>query len=502
MQKRKIVQYSLAGKIIQIHESAKEAAKSVGLNSHAGIINCCQEKPNCIQTKGFMWKYHPSDSAAPVLIEPARSRGQVFKEMYGLNSEKHPEILEKRKKTSLLRYGTDHHMKNKEFKQKFDSIIREKWGVDNIANHQEVKTKISNTERSRKSSALIEKFQNFHFVCLDENNIFTFLSDECGHQFQINRQLLTLRSKNKNTICTICNKPDSNTSSEIEKFLGDELVKMGIKIDRNVKGLVKSRHEVDLYLSEYKIGIEVDGIKFHTDHYGKGEKYHINKTKIFGEAGISLLHFFDDEIYNKTELVINTILNKIGKSQRIFARKCVVGSVDPHTSKQFLENNHLQGAVGSHSNLGLFFNDELVSIMTFGHKRKSLGSSYKEGEWELLRFCNLSGFSVVGGASKLFKSFVEDQNPDEIISYANLRWSTGNLYDRLGFNFAYETPPSYWYFYKNKRVHRYSLRKQVLVSMGMDSSKSESELTEMLGIPKIYDCGNLKFVWNKKTNVS
>jgi hypothetical protein len=497
MKKRIILQYSLDGNFIQSHQSAKDAANSVGLASHAGIVNCCQEKPNSIQTKGFMWKYHDSSGTIPEVIDPARNRGDVFKETYGVGGGKHSEFIEKRKKTSKEKYGTDHHMKNAEFKKKFDSIIMDKWGVANIANHEDIRSKISNTERSRKSAELIGKFPDLDFIKVD-SDIFTFYSSSCDHNFEINRQLLTVRAKNRNTICTVCNRPDSNVTSEIERFLSDEIEKNGILVERNIKGLVKSKHEIDIFLKDFSIGVEVNGIKFHNDSYGKGEKYHIDKTRIFNEVGISILHFFDDEISEKTDLVLSTIISKIGKSKRMFARKCKIGHVERIDAKKFLDENHLQGFVDSRYNIGLFVDGTLVSIMTFGSRRKSMGSVSKIGEWELLRFCNLKGHSVVGGASKLFSHFVKENDPIEVTSYANLRWSNGNLYEKLGFNLVSQTAPSYWYFYKNKRVHRYALRKQILVSMGHDPSKSESEIISDLQIPKIYDCGNLKYSWYKK----
>ena len=49
----------------------------------------------------------------------------------------------------------------------------------------------------------------------------------------------------------------------------------------------------------------------------------------------------------------------------------------------FLEKNHIQGKVGSSVNIGLYHQDKLVSLMTFGKPRMD-----KVYEYELLRFCN------------------------------------------------------------------------------------------------------------------
>jgi hypothetical protein len=179
---------------------------------------------------------------------------------------------------------------------------------------------------------------------------------------------------------------------------------------------------------------------------------------------------------------------------RIFARKCEIKYVDTKTKTQFLIENHIQGPVGSKFNLGLYYNSELVSIMTFGKKRLNLGfKQSKNDEYELLRFCNKLNHIVVGGASKLLKKFISDQSPKEIISYADKRWSDGNLYKKLGFSFVKETVPNYYYIVSKKRESRFKYRKDVLVSLGFDKNKSESEIMEERGIRKIYDCGNLLF---------
>lgn len=111
--------------------------------------------------------------------------------------------------------------------------------------------------------------------------------------------------------------------------------------------------------------------------------------------------------------------------QRIYARKCVVRQVEHSVAVEFLNKNHMQGVCQSKCQYGLYYNDELVSIMTFGKSR------FKK-EFELLRFCNKSNVTVVGGASKLFKHFVQDHlDVKEIVSFADRRLSTGNLYDKL-----------------------------------------------------------------------
>src|SRR5208282_3936962 len=106
---------------------------------------------------------------------------------------------------------------------------------------------------------------------------------------------------------------------------------------------------------------------------------------------------------------------------------------DNELIKEFLEHNHIQGFVGSFVKIGLFYNQELVSLMTFGKKRKFMNSSSKEGEYELIRFCNKININVIGGASRLFSYFIKNYNFTEITTYADRSYSNGNLYNTLGF---------------------------------------------------------------------
>ena len=136
--------------------------------------------------------------------------------------------------------------------------------------------------------------------------------------------------------------------------------------------------------------------------------------------------------------------------------------------------------------------------MTFGAKRKSLGSKSEEECYELLRFCNKLNTTVIGGASKLLKHFVKVHNPNEIISYCDRRWSQGDLYEKLGFKFDHVSQPNYYYVIKGKRENRFKYRKSELVKQGFDKNKTEHEIMLERGIYRIYDCGTKAYIWKKE----
>ena len=253
--------------------------------------------------------------------------------------------------------------------------------------------------------------------------------------------------------------------------------------------------ELDIYIQELNMGIEYHGLYYHSDKF-VGKNYHFEKLKLCENKNIRLVQIFEDEWRDKIEICKSRLLNLIGKTpNKIFARKCKIKDVSPKDARLFLEQNHIQGNVSAKVKLGLYLNDELVSLMTFGNLRKNLGQESKEDAYELLRFCNKLNTNVIGGASKLLKHFEKVYRPKEIISYADRRWSDGNLYKQLGFTFEHISRPNYFYSNNGRtRENRFKYRKSELVKQGFDSNKSEKQIMEEQGFFRIYDCGAIRFV--------
>lgn len=284
------------------------------------------------------------------------------------------------------------------------------------------------------------------------------------------------------------------SSYEIEVFdfiqsIGIENLKSSV---RNIDGI----KEIDIFCEKYKLGIEFDGLYWHSEYF-KENNYHLDKTKKMNNLGYRLIHIFEDEWLFKRNICESIIRNSFNKiSNKIYARKCSIKEVSYKECEMFLDLNHIQGNCVSKYRYGLYHNNELVSIMTFGNLRKNLGTDSKFGDYELLRFCNKTNTSIVGAASKLFKHFISTINPNKIISFCDIRYGTGNVYKLLGFNFLYSTNPNYYYIKNGKRYNRFSFRKDILISKGYDANKSEKDIMKDLGYYRIYDCGSMKFEWN------
>jgi hypothetical protein len=266
----------------------------------------------------------------------------------------------------------------------------------------------------------------------------------------------------------------------------------------NVKKVISK--ELDIYLPELKLAIEFNGLYWHCE-LNKDNLYHLNKTEECEQKGIHLIHIFEDDWQHKREIVESRLLYYLNKLKVIYARECQLKELSSNEASIFLKENHLQGSVNSLYNYGLYYKDELVSIMTFGNLRTNLGQHVMVGMFELLRFANKRGLTVVGGANKLFQYFINNKSFEKIISYADRSWTMNNdqtIYHVLGFKKIRNTRPNYFYIVGDKRENRFKFRKDVLIREGFDSSKSEHEIMLDREIYRIYNSGNLYFEYEKK----
>ena len=207
----------------------------------------------------------------------------------------------------------------------------------------------------------------------------------------------------------------SKIEIEIKEFI------KSLWFEANTDRKILNGKEFDILIPSLKIAFEIDGLRWHNE-ITKDNNYHLRKTEQCKDCGISLYHIFEDEWEFKSDIVESRIRNILNCTQnKIFARKCQIKTVDKPIAMRFLDDNHLQGKCGSIINYGLYYNNELVSLMTFGKQRKNMGRKDDGNTYELIRFCNKLNTNVVGGASKLFKHFIKEFNPSSVISYADRR---------------------------------------------------------------------------------
>lgn len=415
---------------------------------------------------------------------------------YGVDSySKTKEFKKKFKETSKLRYGVENPMQNSEVMNKTIKTNMERYGFPHTMSNPDVKekSKITNMDKYGSHSHMTsEKFRIENFKISKDKNYLRYLGSnvsefqcdlDCDHKFSISLSDYYNRIRLAISLCTICN-PIGDSISIKEKDLHDFIksIYKGEIIQSYKDGL-----EIDIFLPSIKIGFELNGIYWHSEEY-KNKHYHINKTNHFRDKGIRIIHIWEDDWSIKKDIVKSQIRNWIGMSDiKIGARKCYVSQIsDPKIVKEFLNENHIQGESNSIIKLGLYYNNDLISVMTFDHSegRKKMIPN----EWNLSRFCNKINTNVIGGASKMLRFFTSNFNPSRIISYADLDWSDGNIYKLLGFSESYRTEPDYKYVVNNIRVHKSRFRKSKL-----NTNLSESKYMQSMGVRKIFDCGKIKF---------
>ncbi len=378
-------------------------------------------------------------------------------------------VLNKLFNTCMFKYGSKTYMGTDDFNEKSKKTILNKYGVVNIMKSNEI----------RKDFIIS---LDINYIKYLDDSISLFNCDkELDHTFEMTSDNYHNRTRSNISLCTVCNPIGENRSVKEKELL--EYIK-SIYLDEVICSY-RDGLEIDIYLPKLKIGFEFNGLYWHSDEY-KERNYHLDKTNYFKDKLIKVIHIWEDDWVFKKEIIKSQLKNLLNLSCKIFARKCNVREVSTKESREFLENNHIQGKVNSSLKLGLYYNEYLVSLMTFDYfeGRKKM----EDSGWNLNRFCNRTGISVVGGASKLLKYFTNNYNVKRIISYADKDWSVGDLYYKLGFSDIGGNGPDYKYIVDGKRVHKSRYKKSKL-----KTKLTESKQMELNGIKRIYDCGKIKF---------
>ena len=305
-------------------------------------------------------------------------------------------------------------------------------------------------------------------------------------------------------LCPLCNPshfPFSKGEKEVSTYIKD-ILPSDVLIYENVRNIISNPKtnnslELDIFIPSKNIAIEYNGIYWHSEQVQKDAKnIHLTKYNECLKKGIFLIQIFEDE-WNRKKDIVKTILKyKLNCSdQKIYGRKCIIKEINTSEKNIFLDKNHIQGSDKSKIKLGLFYQDELVSVMTFCHGNISRGGNPNNKLlWELSRFASKQDISVIGGAGKLLSYFKNNYIWSQINTYADLRYSHGDLYYKIGFEKVGQTFPNYWYVVNDSyRVHRFALRKRP------DEPKDipEWKLRFEEGYYRIWDCGNLKFSLTK-----
>ena len=423
----------------------------------------------------------------------------IKREKYGTDAYvKVPEFNEKRRKTMLERYGVEYSGQSEIIEKKKIQTMNEKYGVSSFSQTKEFVDQLKNTYN--------EKYGVDHHMN-------RYLSKNTLHLLKNQQWLYEQHYYKKRTISNIANELEIDTStlcdyfyaynipilhfskSSAEKEISEFLTQHNIFHETSTRSII-SPYELDIFIPEHNIAIEYCGLYWHSTATGKSSRYHLNKTEMCKEKGIRLITLFEDEWIHKKDIVKSKLLHILNKDlgiPSVYARSCNVEHVDTVTKKQFFNENHIQGDGPSSINIALMYDNGIVAC---------IGFIKQGGDYVLNRYATSK--KVVGGFSKLLKHFQRNYNWNKIITFADLRWSDGNIYEKTGFHLEKILAPDYEYvdLTNMQRLHKFNFRHKNLPNIldNYDPSLSEAENTRNNNWYRIYNCGLKRYTLTKKAH--
>lgn len=308
------------------------------------------------------------------------------------------------------------------------------------------------------------------------------------------------RQDGKQSHCPSCAAANSTYGSHIEQKLLKYLQSINLNCYKD-RILIKPQ-ELDIYIPDYHLAIEVNGAYYHSDNYlsskGKdGKMYHKLKSQACLANGVQLLHFHAWELENKWDICINKIMSccRLLKRVKVYGRCTKLVSPTVAEAREFYNLYHIQGW-GNGVTYGLAVQGILVACMSF---RKSPSNTSEAGSWELNRYATHSSYFVVGGFLKLLTAFLREYKPTRVVSYADLRLSKGDLYEHEGFVLESVSLPDYQVCDKHsgKPFHKFNFRVERFKrdpNLKYEEGLTEFELEDLNGLCRVWNCGLAKYV--------
>ena len=333
-----------------------------------------------------------------------------------------------------------------------------------------------------------------------------------GHIYkQLISNHIMMSTQERKARCSACFSHRSKTELEIEEYiqsLGFKTEHKKWTVDKNPRRYL----ETDIYIPEKNIGIEYNGSYFHKtlpqDNYSRERMYHQKKYLTCQQLGIRLISIFEPDWRDRKEKIKQYLKDLLLPVQtKIYARKTEVRKIDYHTANSLYEQYHLLGKTTIQAvSYGLYYNNELLACMSF---QKGRYKENKEPVWCLTRFVTVSGYSIVGGASKLLTQFEKEYTPTKLVSYSDNDYFNGGVYSKLGFSYVGPThsPRYYWWLedreIKREKAQLHKLEKKFpelyQESLNVEGNR-EDYIMLHIGAWKVYRAGHIK--WEKNYSCS
>jgi len=384
-------------------------------------------------------------------------------------------IKEKSREASMRKWGVPHQLQSKEFKQqlmdknmeefgyawkigtpemreKITDSVQEKYGVDNVFADETIKQKVRKTQEEKyggiglSSPIIKEKVKETNLRRYGVENVFA-----------------------------------SEEVVEVGDFIGEFT-----NVEKNTRKIIPP-YELDLFIQDKKLAIEITGIYWHSTNSGKPKERHLKKTLACDKLGIRLIHINEFEWKNKREICKSILLSALGIYETIInVNDCDIKEVSLSESSVFLDKNHIQGSISSSYQLGVYYKNELVQLATFN----------KNDEYaELLRVCTKLNTFVIGGFDKVMKT-----QPFPVVHYfVDKSKFTCSEYTEHGWKVVGETMPSYVY-YKGSECIDKQCEQNLMQLLGDKFNSNETPEQNLVrnGYLQVYDCGSIEVIYRKE----
>ena len=374
--------------------------------------------------------------------------------------------------TIRTKYGCDHPMQNNDVKLKVANTTSERYGVSNISKLQSVRNKkriasltsLSNSDTGRIAEVTSDRNTFREYIISNNFTTTKQISDDLNYGVCSVERLLALYD-----CWDLIKNYKSGMELEVKAFLES------IGIHTESRRDIIPPYEIDMYNDTYKIGVEFNGNYWHSS-LEKPKTYHEHKSKLCEEVGVRLIHIYEYEWSDpKKRCLIESLLRiAFGKTQqRIYARKCEIREITNSEARAFNERNHLQGHKNAQVTYGLFYQNNLVQLMSFSYKAN-------KGWWEIERGCPGSNNIVVGGVSKLFQHFLKQKRPQKVFSYCDFNKFDGRGYEAIGMKCIGYTGPDMKWLINNTVINR---------------SPKNHKMLQTSSDAKIWGSGSKKYLW-------
>lgn len=303
-----------------------------------------------------------------------------------------------------------------------------------------------------------------------------------GHEWEA-----MIADRSRGIGCRRCTTKDSKGEIELAEFIES----LGVTVIKNSRSLMRNNKEIDIFVPEKNLGIEYNGVYWHSTAFTSDKNVHYDKWKACQDKGIQLITVWEDDWMDNPEVVKSLITHKLGKStnKKIYARKTRVVDVSLQDAEDFLNENHIQGFAGSSTYYGLQHENEIVSLLALRlEKERTIGN--------IVRYATSA--VVSGGFSKLLSHVEKTLNLDSLYTFSDNSVSDGGLYDSLGFTAVKNIAPNYMYLVNSKRIHKFNYRIERFrkdPNLKFKEGMTEKELAELNNLHRIYDAGKIK--WEK-----